>query len=87
MERAGATSDFFDCGGTSLSAAVLISNLSDLGATLSFQDISTHPTPRDLAAFLESGSAAEKPEMNRDAAESVYAFFHKEKSEEKQPPK
>lgn len=67
MERAGATSDFFDCGGTSLSAAVLISNLSDLGSTLSFQDISTHPTPRELAAFLESGSGAEKPEMNRDA--------------------
>ena len=67
LPRAGATADFFDCGGTSLSAAVLISNLSDLGATLSFQDISAHPTPRDLAAYLESGSAAEKPKMDREA--------------------
>ena len=67
MERAGATADFFDCGGTSLSAAVLISNLSDLGSTLSFQDISAHPTPRELAAFIESGSSVEKPKMDREA--------------------
>ena len=37
------------------------------------------------AASVEELSSL--PEMNRDAAESVYAFFHKEKSEEKQPPK
>ena len=67
LERAGVTADFFDCGGTSLSAAVLISNLSDAGATLSFQDISAHPTPRELAAFIESGSSVEKPKMNRAA--------------------
>ena len=67
MERAGATADFFDCGGTSLSAAVLISHLSDGETTLSFQDISAHPTPRELAAFIESKRGAEKPKMDRDA--------------------
>lgn len=67
MDRAGATADFFDCGGTSLSAAVLISHLSDADTTLSFQDISTHPTPRELAAFMESRRDVVKPAMDREA--------------------
>ena len=61
MERAGATDDFFECGGTSLSAAVLISQLGDEEAALSFQDISTHSTPRELAAFIEEKRAAKRP--------------------------
>ena len=67
MERVSATADFFDCGGTSLSAAVLISTLSGEEFTLSFQDISTHPTPRELAEFLESRRGTTKPAMDRDA--------------------
>ncbi|MER2054263.1 MAG: amino acid adenylation domain-containing protein [Clostridia bacterium] len=66
MDRVGVTADFFDCGGTSLSAAVLISHLSDGETTLSFQDISAHPTPRELAAFLESARGTEKPKMDRE---------------------
>lgn len=66
MEKVSAAADFFDCGGTSLSAAVLISHLE--GFALSFQDVSAHSTPRDLAAFLDTKKAAERPrqEMNRD---------------------
>ena len=67
MPRTGVTADFFDCGGTSLSAAVLISKLSGEEYTPSFQDISSHPTPRELAAFLESKRGTEKPKMDRDA--------------------
>ncbi|MBR5108970.1 MAG: amino acid adenylation domain-containing protein [Clostridia bacterium] len=63
MERASVTADFFACGGTSLSAAVLISRLD--GYALSFQDISAHPTPRKLAAFLESKKDAKLPPMDR----------------------
>ncbi len=66
MEKVSAAADFFECGGTSLSAAVLISRLE--GFTLSFQDVSAHPTVRDLAGFLDAKKAAERPrpEMNRD---------------------
>ena len=67
MDKAGANSDFFDCGGTSLSAAILISHLNNLETTLSFMDISTHPTPRKLAAFLESRKNVKKPAMDRAA--------------------
>ena len=67
MTRVSAAADFFSCGGTSLSAAVLISTLSGEEFTLSFQDISTHPTPRELAEFLESRRGTTKPAMDRDA--------------------
>jgi amino acid adenylation domain-containing protein len=63
-EKVSAAADFFDCGGTSLSAAVLISRLD--GYTLSFQDVSAHPTPRDLAAFLDSKEDAALPPMDRE---------------------
>ena len=66
LDRAGAAADFFELGGTSLSAAVLISLLSEDGLTLSFQDVSAHPTPRALAAFLDSRQEAVIPAMDRD---------------------
>ncbi|MBP3720681.1 MAG: non-ribosomal peptide synthetase, partial [Clostridia bacterium] len=67
LDRASATADFFDLGGTSLSAAVLISLLSDGKTSLSFQDVSANPTPRALAAFLESRRDAALPPMNRSS--------------------
>ncbi len=66
MERVSAKADFFECGGTSLSAAVLIDRLNEAGFTLSFQDVSAHPTPRDLAHFLEAGNETVIPAMDRD---------------------
>ena len=65
MERVSANADFFECGGTSLSAALLISGLSDY--TLSFRDVSAHPTPRALAAFLDSSRNAALPAMDRES--------------------
>ena len=67
MERVSANADFFAWGGTSLSAAFLVSNLSE-AYTISFQDISAHPTPRKLAAFLESSQSAGQalPPMDRE---------------------
>ena len=67
MDRVSAAASFFDCGGTSLSAAVLISRLNDGEHPLSFQDISAHPTPKELAAFLDSGREMGLPPMNRAA--------------------
>lgn len=66
LEKVSALADFFECGGTSLSAAILTSDLSEYGISLSFQDVSLHPTPRALAAFLESGQDAALPPMDRE---------------------
>ena len=64
MDKVSAAADFFDCGGTSLSAAILISHLSEY--TLSFQDVSAHPTPRELGAFLDSKQDMSIPALDRD---------------------
>ena len=66
MERFSAAADFFDFGGTSLSAAILISRL-DSGFPLSFQDISAHPTPRSLAAYMMEKQGEKLPAMDRVA--------------------
>ena len=68
LRRVSATADFFDLGGTSLSVAVLISQLSDLRPGLSFQDVTRHPTPRALAAYLLETPKQDqgRPLMNRD---------------------
>lgn len=68
VQRVSATADFFDLGGTSLSVAVLISRLADLRPGLSFQDVTRHPTPRALAAFLTEMPKADQSKlpMNRD---------------------
>ena len=65
MDKISAKADFFEYGGTSLSAAVLISHLD--GYALSFQDISAYPTPRKLAAYLEAAQSADQklPLMDR----------------------
>ena len=68
LPRVSATADFFDLGGTSLSVAVLIARLKDLGSGLSFQDVTRHPTPRALAAFLGEprGEEQQMLPMDRD---------------------
>ncbi|MBO7662487.1 MAG: non-ribosomal peptide synthetase, partial [Clostridia bacterium] len=66
MPKVSATADFFDCGGTSLSAAVLISRLNGDGFTLAFRDVSAHSTPRELAAFLDAKQDTQLPAMDRE---------------------
>ena len=68
LSRVSVIADFFDLGGTSLSAALLIANLKDLRPGLSFQDIVRNPTPRALAKFLDSeiSDTPSAPKMDRD---------------------
>ncbi len=66
LDRASVLADFFEFGGTSLSAAILINKLKEHDYAASFQDITAHPTPRDLAEFFSSDNKMERPEMNRD---------------------
>ncbi|MBQ9251120.1 MAG: amino acid adenylation domain-containing protein [Clostridia bacterium] len=66
IERVSALADFFELGGTSLSAAILISDLEGEGCSLSFQDVSAHPTPRELAAFLAEIQENTLPAMDRE---------------------
>lgn len=61
------TADFFEYGGTSLSAARLISLLSDEGFAVSYGDVNENSTPRNLAVFLENpDNLVELPPLDRD---------------------
>ncbi len=66
LDRASVIADFFEFGGTSLSAAILINKLKEHNFAASFQDITAHPTPRELAAFFNSDRKLEIPVMDRD---------------------
>ena len=67
LQKISVTADFFSCGGTSLSVAVLISALEDFNCPLSFHDVSMYPTPRALAAYLEQARDTSLPAMSREA--------------------
>ncbi len=59
LEPIGVTDDFFELGGDSLAALELVVELGhDLRTTLREEAIFERRTPRDLAAWIESGEAA-----------------------------
>lgn len=58
--KVGATDSFFDLGGTSLAVARIIIEADKAGLKVAYGDVFSHPTPRRLAALLESsGQTAE----------------------------
>ena len=66
LEKVSVLADFFDYGGTSLSAALLINILGEKGYAAAFQDVLANPTPRALSEFLNSDNKLERPELNRE---------------------
>ena len=60
LEEVYADDDFFEIGGTSLSASKVVMQLMSEGIKVDYQNIFEHPTPEGLAEFIE-GSGAEKP--------------------------
>lgn len=52
--------DFFELGGTSLSASKVTMRLMSENIEVQYGDIFDNPTPESLAAFIEAGIAAEK---------------------------
>ena len=60
-----ADDNFFEMGGTSLSASKIIMQLMSKGIKVEYQDIFDHPTPEELAEYIES---LRKPEAEQPAA-------------------
>ena len=52
LERVGATDDFFEIGGTSLSATSVVFLLSDKGYNIVYKNLFDYPSPESLAKFL-----------------------------------
>ncbi|MBQ0016715.1 MAG: amino acid adenylation domain-containing protein [Bacteroidales bacterium] len=61
-----ADDNFFEMGGTSLSASKVIMQLMSKGIKVEYQDIFDHPTPEELSQYIESINA---PEPAASAAE------------------
>lgn len=59
LEEFFADDNFFEMGGTSLSASKVIMQLMSKGFKVEYQDIFDHPTPEELALYVESQN---KPE-------------------------
>ena len=68
MEKVGATSNFFELGGTSLMVTRVIIEADKHHHHVAYGDIFSHPTPRKLAEFLTGAPGdAEKPADNSEA--------------------
>ena len=60
LEKVGVTENFFEIGGTSLSATNIVMRLGDMGFEVVYKNIFEFPTPRELAAFISGESKEER---------------------------
>lgn len=67
LEEYYADDDFFEQGGTSLSASKITMALMSDGIKVEYGDIFDHPTPEDLALFIESRQAPAAPAAPAEA--------------------
>lgn len=66
MDRVSAEGNFFELGGTSLSAAIIALNAADRGYPIVYADIFKAQTPRALAALAAGGEPAAPAEDDAD---------------------
>ncbi len=59
LEKVGATDNFFDLGGTSLVVTNVLVSAGKAGYHFAYADVFSHPTARELAAFLSGGAREE----------------------------
>ena len=64
VEKVSATDSFFDIGGTSLTAAKVVIFALNHSYQITYQDIFAHPSPRDLAEFIQGNKSPAKPGQN-----------------------
>ena len=63
LEKVSANDNFFEIGGTSLTAAKVVVFALNRGIRISYQDIFAHPTPMELAKFV---SGNKQPEVKKE---------------------
>lgn len=73
LERVGATDNFFEIGGTSLSAAMVVSKAMSDDLDVVYKNVFDYPTPRALAEFVSGreghATRQEEPEVKAPTAE------------------
>jgi amino acid adenylation domain-containing protein len=76
-DRIGVTDNFFECGGSSLTAMLLLGEAEKMGIRLTYNDIYEHPTVRELkppsSSPLKGGdSNAANPTIQQEGAHEPY---------------
>ena len=74
MKKVGATDNFFDLGGSSLTVTNVLVNAGKRGLQFAYADVFAHPTARDLAAFLGGGNEA--PGQDQDVSGYDYSAIN-----------
>lgn len=70
LERVGANDDFFEIGGTSLSAMIVVSAAAAQGWNLVYKNIFEYATPRALAAYIAGRDAPKAAKEEKPAAQT-----------------
>lgn len=68
VERFGAEDDFFDLGGSSISAMKVVLAAGKAGLEIVYQDVFDYSTPRRMAAYLGENAASSAPAGTADTA-------------------
>lgn len=70
LKTAGADASFFELGGNSLKAFVVLSRLQERGIALTLRDLLRHPTPRALAAEIRRRNPSDTSAQDGTAEEA-----------------
>ena len=70
MEKISATGNFFELGGTSLSASIIAINASEKGYPIVYADVFKAQTPRELAVLATGGEVPEPEDAEKAALRS-----------------
>ncbi len=79
LDEYGATDDFFEMGGTSLTASRVLMQANMLGYSITYSDIFSDPTPRALAALETAAGTTDSavhPEEDREITDYDYTAIH-----------
>ena len=61
QDQVGATENFFEIGGTSLTVTNVVIQLTDAGYSVVYKNLFEYPTPRELASFINGDGSGENP--------------------------
>ena len=81
LDRVGALDNFFEIGGTSLSATKVVMYAITKGYNIVYKDVFDNPTPRELAAFIDGGTRVTG--VGKQSEEYDYADVNKAIAENK----
>lgn len=76
LEQVGATDNFFDLGGTSLLVTQITIDAAQKGYSVDYGDVFANPTPRELAALLDTEQVNKRETSDEAIVDYDYSHIH-----------